>query len=128
VPVGIFLDKNLSKTEKVFMPIFDLKDAFLIKYAQKLISNSGAQVTILDANGHVKESGMKELIREIEQNAPNHIYLLNQTLIGKDTLQQQDLMIVSLDSWKRLIEKQTGWLTNTPSVLIISENHVPGRV
>lgn len=128
VPVGILLDKNLSKTEKVFMPIFDLKDAFLIKYAQKLISNSGAQVTILDANGQVKESGMKELIREIEQNAPNHIYLLNQTVVAKDALQQQDLMIVSLDSWKRLIEKQTVWLTNTPSVLIISENHVSGRV
>ena len=128
VPVGILLDKNLSKTEKVFIPIFDLKDAFLIKYAQKLISNSGAQVTILDANGHVKESGMKELIREIEQNAPNHINLLNQTVVAKDALQQQDLMIVSLDSWKRLIEKQTAWLTNTPSVLIISENHVPGRV
>jgi len=128
VPVGILLDKNLSKIEKVFMPIFDHKDAFLIKYAQKLISNSGAQVTILDANGRVKESGMKELIREIEQNAPNHIYLLNQTPIGKDTLLQQDLMIVSLDSWKRLIEKQTSWLTNTPSVLIISENHVHRQI
>jgi len=76
----------------------------------------------------VKESGIKELIREIEQNAPNHIYLLNQTVAAKDALQQQDLMIVSLDSWKSLIEKQTGWLTNTPSVLIISENHVPGRI
>ena len=128
VPVGILLDKNLSKTEKVFMPIFDLKDAFLLKYAQKLISNSGAQVTILDADGQVKDSEMKELIREIEQNAPNHINLVKQTVIGKDILKQQDLMIVSLESWKRLIEKQTIWLTNTPSVLIISENHRSGKV
>lgn len=123
VPVGILLDKNLLKTDRIFMPIFDLKDAFLIKYAQKLISNSGAQVTILDANGQVKDSEMKELIREIEQNAPNHINLVKQTEIGKDILKLQDLMIISLESWKRLIEKQTIWLTNTPSVLIISENH-----
>jgi len=128
VPVGILLDKNLSKTERVFMPIFDLKDAFLIKYAQKLISNSGAQVTILDADGQVKDSEMKELIRDIEQNAPNHINLVKQTGIGKDILKQQDLMIVSLESWKRLIEKQTIWLTYTPSVLIISENHRTGQI
>jgi len=125
VPVGIFLDKNLLKTDKVFIPIFDHKDAFLIKYAQKLISNSGAQITVLDVNGQVKNSEIKELIRDIEQNAPNHIYLLNQTVIGKEILQQHDLMIISLESWKGLIEKQTVWLTNTPSVLIISENHIP---
>ena len=123
VPVGILLDKNLSKTDKVFIPIFDVKDAFLFKYAQKLISNSGAQVTILDANGQVKDSEIKELIRVIEQNAPNHINLVKQTEIGKDILQQQDLMIISIESWKRLIENQTLWLANTPSVLIISENH-----
>jgi len=123
VPVGILLDKNLVKTDKVLIPVFDQKDAFLIKYAQKLISNSGAQVTIVDSNGQVKDSEMKEQIREIEQNAPNHIYLVNQTVIGKEILQQQDLMIISLESWKRLVEKQTAWLSNTPSVLIISENH-----
>jgi len=127
VPVGILVDKNLSKTERVFMPIFDLKDAFLIKYAQKLISNSAAQVTILDADGQVKDSEMRELIRDIEQNAPNHINLVKQTVIEKEMLKQQDLMIVSLESWKRLIEKQTIWLTNTPSVLIISENHRSGQ-
>ena len=124
VPVGILLDKNLSKTDKIFIPIFDHKDAYLIKYAQKLISNSGAQVTILDANGQVKDSEMKELIRKIEQNAPNHIYLVNQNAVVKELLQQQDLMIIGLESWKNLVEKQTAWLTNTPSVLIISENHM----
>jgi len=123
VPVGIFLDKNLSKAERVFIPIYDVKDAFLISYAQKLISNSDAQITILDANGQVKDSGMKELIRLIEQNAPNHINLLKQTVIENDILQQQDLMVISLESWKKLVEKQTLWLTNTPSVLIISKEH-----
>ncbi len=124
VPVGILLDKNLLKTDHVFIPIFGVKDTFLIKYAQKLISNSDAQVTFFDANGQVKDSEIKELIRVIEQNAPNHINLLKQTLIEKDLLQQQDLMIISLESWKWLVEKQAVWLANTPSVLIISEDHI----
>jgi Kef-type K+ transport system membrane component KefB len=123
VPVGILLDKNFSKTDTVFIPIFDDKDEFLIHYAQKLISNSEAQVTIQDVTGQVTNPGMKELIRVIEQNAPNHINLLKQSDIGKDFMMQQDLMIISLESWKKLIEKQTFWLANTPSVLIISGNH-----
>lgn len=123
VPVGILIDKKLTKTDRIFIPFFDRKDVYLIKYAQKLISNSGAQVTIYDADGQVKNSEIKETIREIEQIAPNHIFLMNQTLIGKEILQQQDLMIISLESWKKLIEKHTVWLTISPSVLIISENH-----
>jgi len=67
---------------------------------------------------------MKELIRVIGQTAPNHINLLKQPDIAKDFLLKQDLMIISLESWKKLIEKQTLWLDNTPSVLIISENHL----
>jgi len=128
VPVGILLDKDLVKTDRVFIPIFDIKDAFLINYAQKLISNSDAQVTIFDANGEVNNSEIKELIRVIEQNAPNHINLLKQSIIEKELLLQQDLMIISLESWKRLVEKQAVWLANTPSVLIISEDHIHSKV
>ncbi len=126
VPVGILIDKNLTKTDRIFIPIFELKDAFLVRYAQKLISNSGAQVTILDANGEVKNAEIKESIREIEQFAPNHIFLQNQTVIGKEILEHQDLMMISLESWKKLIEKHAVWLTIAPSVLIISENHPSG--
>lgn len=122
VPVGILLDKNLAKTDRVFIPVFDIKDAFLIKYAQKLIANSDAHVTIFEANGKVINPEMKDMISEIEQNTPNLINIVQQTEIGKDILQQHDLMMISLESWKMLIEKQTVWLTNTPSVLIISEN------
>jgi len=75
----------------------------------------------------VKDSEMKELIREIEQNAPNHIYLVNQNAVVKELLQQQDLMIIGHESWKNLVEKQTAWLANTPSVLIISEDHIHSK-
>jgi hypothetical protein len=39
--------------------------------------------------------------------------------IKKEFLENQDLMIISLDSWKKLIESQSTWLNNTPSVLIL---------
>jgi Kef-type K+ transport system membrane component KefB len=121
VPVGILLNKNLQKTEKVFIPFFDIRDAFLMRYAQKLILNSEAQITILDATGSIKDSELKESVRAIEQNAPNHIHLLREQESGNLMLQDQDLMIISLESWKKLLETQSEWLTKTPSVLIIYE-------
>jgi Kef-type K+ transport system membrane component KefB len=127
VPVGILLDKNLEKTDRIFIPMFDLKDIFLIKYAQKLICNSGAHVTIFEENGKVG-SELIELVAETELITPNHTDLMKLTEIGKDILQQYDLMIISLESWKMLIEKKTVWLTSTPSVLILSEDHISKRL
>lgn len=121
VPVGILIDKNLRKSDKVLMPVFDSKDEFLIKYAQRLISNSEAQITILDVNGSIKNSTLKESIRAIEQNAPNHIHLLPEELSGNFNFGNVDLIIMSLSTWQKLLESRSDWLTKMPSVLIIYE-------
>lgn len=122
VPVGIVIDKKLEKVERVFMPVFDADDALLIGYAQKLIHNAGAQITLLDAAGLIKTNAeLKEKIRAIEQNAPNHIMLLNERAVEKELLSQTDLMIISLESWKKLVESKSQWLSEIPSTLIISK-------
>jgi Kef-type K+ transport system membrane component KefB len=121
VPVGILVEKNLIKIDKVLIPVFDSKDEFLLRYAQKLIANSEAQVTILDANGSIKKSDIRESIRAIEQNAPNHINLLLDQLPANIMFENQDLIIISLESWKKLLETNSQWLAKTPSVLIIYE-------
>ncbi|MDB5273830.1 MAG: transporter, family [Chitinophagaceae bacterium] len=120
VPVGIMIDKDLDKVEHVFIPIFSLSDSVLLLYAQKLIHHSDAKVIILDATGVIKQNPeLKETIRSIEQIAPNHIALYNEKKIEKDFLEHQDLMLISFDSWKKAVETQSIWLSNTPSVLII---------
>jgi Kef-type K+ transport system membrane component KefB len=122
VPVGILIDKNLTKIERIFIPVFDVTDAYLFNYAQKLIQNSGAQVVVLDAAGQIKNNAeAKEQISTIEKNAPNHIILQNQRVVEKTFLQQQDIMIISLASWKKLVETKSVWLSDIPSTLIISE-------
>jgi Kef-type K+ transport system membrane component KefB len=121
-PVGILVDKDFKSTDRVFLTVFDAEDAFLIEFAQKLISNSGSQVTVLDADGSIKNNPqIKEAIRSIEQTVPNHIQLLNQKILEKEFLQSQDLMIISVDSWKKLVESRSTWLNNTPSLLIIKK-------
>ena len=120
VPVGILLDKDLDTIETVFIPIFSISDSFLFVYAQKLIHNSNVVVVILDAMGIIKQNPeLKETIRAIEQIAPSHIVLYNERKIEKEFLDQQDLMLISIDSWRKALETQSVWLSNTPSVLII---------
>ncbi|MFT3933761.1 MAG: cation:proton antiporter [Chitinophagaceae bacterium] len=120
VPVGIFVDKELAKVENVFIPIFSISDSFLLIYAQKLIHNSNARVIVLDSTGVIKQNPeMKESIRSIEQIAPNHIALYNENKIDNKFLSTQDLMLISLDSWRRAIETQSIWLPQTPSTLIL---------
>ena len=122
VPVGILIDKNLIKIERIFIPIFDIKDTNLINYAEKLIHNSSTQVVVLDAAGQLKNnSETQEKIKTIEKNAPNHITLQNQRVVEKAFLQQQDIMIISINSWKKLVATKSVWLSDIPSTLIISE-------
>lgn len=120
VPVGVLVDKNFSTAETVFMPIFSMNDAFLIQLAQKLINNAGSQITILDVFGQIKNNPeLKEKIRAIEQKAPNHISVQNKKVIDKEFLNTQNLMIVSIDSWKELVDSKSLWLSDIPSALIV---------
>jgi hypothetical protein len=45
--------------------------------------------------------------------------LLNDKTIEKEFLNQHDLMIISLESWKKLVDSQSDWLSDIPSVLIV---------
>jgi len=122
VPVGVLIDKGLERMEHIFIPVFSGKDLFLIKYAQKLINNSASQVTILDAASGIKNfPEAKETVRAIEQIAPNHVSLLNDRVIDKDFLRQQQLMLISMDSWKKIVDTKSLWLSDIPSTLILAE-------
>lgn len=120
VSVGVLIDKNFSTAETVFVPIFSINDAFLIQLVQKLINNSGSQITIIDVSGQIKNNPeLKEKIRAIEQKAPNHISVQNERVINKEFLNTQNLMIVSIDTWKELVDSKSLWLSDIPSALIV---------
>lgn len=122
IPVGVLMDKNFTAADVVFIPIFSENDAFLIHYAQRLIHNNGSQISILDVGEIVKKNAaIKEAIRAIEQTAPNHIRLITERTLDKDFLQRQQLMLISVESWKQLVETKSIWLSDVPSTLIISE-------
>ncbi len=120
VPVGIFVDKNTGDLNQVIVPFYSEKDGFLVEYIQRLIKNSGAQVTVTDPNGIIrKHIEINEAIRAIEQEAPNHIALNSEKEIDEQFIRQFQLMIISTEGWKKLVDSRTSWLNQTPSILIL---------
>lgn len=121
IPVGILVEKEFKSADRVFVPIFNLSDFYLLEYAKRLINNNNSQIIILDVAGQIRNNiEVKELIRSIEQVAPNHITLYNEKKIEKEFLNSQDLMLISSKSWKNLIDTKSLWLSDIPSTLIIS--------
>ncbi|MTG99172.1 cation:proton antiporter [Myroides albus] len=120
VPVGVFINKDFQKVDQVILPVFTKADLSLLKFAQKWIANSNAQVTVLDAMGELDQYvDFKEQIRLIEQYKPNHIRVIKKRTIRKDFIEEYDIMLIGLDSWKKLIGTRSRWLNYAPSMLIV---------
>jgi Kef-type K+ transport system membrane component KefB len=120
MPLGILIDKDLQNVNQVFIPIFSPEDSFLIDYVQKLIYNNDSKIRILDVNGIVNTNFvMESAINSLQQKYPNNIGLIKEENVKKEFLDKQNLMLISLESWKALVDSRSDWLSEVPSVLIL---------
>lgn len=120
MPLGILINKDLQTVNQVFIPIFSAEDGFLLDYAQKLIYNNNSKIAVLDCNGQIKNNFIIEnAVDSLENKYPSNMSLLTNKVIEKEFLNQHDLMIISLESWKKLVDSQSDWLSDIPSVLIV---------
>jgi hypothetical protein len=120
MPLGILIDKELQIVNQIFMPIFNADDAFLIDYIQKLIYNNNSKVMVLDVNNQVVTNFVvKSAIESLQKKYPENIALMQERIVKKEFLANQDLMIISLESWKTLVDSRSIWLSRVPSVLIL---------
>ena len=119
-PLGILIDKELQQVNQVIIPIFSSEDAFLMDYAQKLIYNNDSQIMILDVNGNSNTNFvLKSAINSLEQKYPQNISIFDDKIIKKEFIAKLDLLIISVESWKLLLDKYSIWLSRVPSVLIL---------
>jgi len=120
IPLGILIDKELQQVDQAIIPIFSSEDSFLIDYAQKLIYNNDSKIMILDVNGNVNTNFvLKSAVNSLEEKYPENITMMNEKIIKKDFLANLDLMIISVESWKVLLDSHSIWLRRVPSVLIL---------
>jgi Kef-type K+ transport system membrane component KefB len=110
VPLGIFVDKNLYKTDNISVILFNKEDQFLLDYVKLLKKNSSAKISIFDTY---------DIVNEENKITHENVKVIHSSKLEKDFLKEQDLLIMSIDSWKKLIDTRSVWLNNTPSLLII---------
>ena len=120
LPIGILIDNDFSETDKIFVPIFSGDDAFLADYIQRFVYNNKSEISIIDINNQIENNFLlKTGINSLEQNFPKNVSVIGEETLGSSFLVKQDLMVISLESWKKLVDSQKEWLSFVPSVLII---------
>lgn len=120
MPIGILIDKDLQEVNRIFLPVFSPEDAFLLDYIQKLIYNNNSKITILDINNHVNSDFiMQSAVNSLEQKYPKNISIMQDKTVTEEFLSNEDLLVISLESWKTLVDSRSDWLRGVPSVLII---------
>lgn len=123
MPTGIFIDKGLIEIKNVFVPIWDIDDVFVGSFIERLVKNSNVRITLWDGIGLIDESiEISKLVRAVQAANPYMFQLWNNNVpIDSDILKKQDLVMISLKSWKILREKNPSWIKSVPSTLLLTD-------
>jgi len=122
MPVGIFIDKGSIGMRNIFVPILSEEDIFVGGFMQRLAENSYVRITLWDAIG-LMDSSMEftKAVRAIKGINPYLFQLWNRNIpVDSDILNKQDLILISLNSWKELDDKNPKLLKDTPSMLVLT--------
>lgn len=122
IPVGIFIDKGLVSMRNIFIPIFDENDIFVGEFMERLAENSYVRITLWDAIGLVDSSmDFTKSVRNIKSVNPYLFQLWNNNIpIDGDILKKQDLILISLNSWKEIDNRNPKLMKETPSILVLA--------
>lgn len=121
---GIFVEKDYSDANHLFVPILNKEDAFSFPYLYQMAKNQDVIVTVWDAIGLMEtEQKFQKLFQFITKKTDGRVKLWdNNKKIEISFIEQQDLMIIGLNGWEKLISSALSWTHHLPSVLIIKDN------
>ena len=118
IPVGLLVDKKLESADQVFLPIFAKEDLSLLPYAKRLISNSDSKVTLFINPEVESRTEIMEILQRNIDSSPNFSVLKNHLEVP-DLFQKQDLILLSVEVWRELVDSKSSWLSKMPSILIM---------
>ncbi|SBV92281.1 cation:proton antiporter [uncultured Dysgonomonas sp.] len=126
MPVGIFVDRGIDKglvsMRNIFVPILDEDDIFVGDFMERLAENSYVRITLWDAIGLMDTSmDFIKSVRAIKAINPYLFQLWNNNIpIDSDILKKQDLIMISLNSWKELDSRNPRLMKDAPSTLVLT--------
>lgn len=119
-PLGILIDHDFEALDSIFVPIIKSDDVVLVDYVQKMIFNNNSKISFLDTNGFIKNNFvMQSAVTTLMHNFPNNITIVTENDLNNTFFEKQDLTLISLESWKFIIDTDLPWLDTVSSVLIV---------
>lgn len=91
-------------------------------YMERLASNSFVRITLWDPIGLADNSiDFIKTIKAIKSVNPYLFQLWNNNIaIDSDIIKRQDLMMISLNSWRKMYYKNIPWKNDTPSTIVLN--------
>ena len=121
-PVGVFINRNFERANKVLLIIDSESDLYLLQYATPLLKSTKGSIAILNRTnptyqGFENINQQLELFLESAQTAK----VLSEKDISASILNQFDFMLISYVTWNDVSEQYKEALQLMPSTLIISK-------
>ncbi len=120
---GVFVMNDFSETRKIFVPILDKEDIHLFTYIYQIAQKEKVKVMVWDAIGIIESHPkVQKLYQFMQKKTDGRIYIWdNNKKIEHDFIQQQDLVVVGIEGWDKLISSALQWTDSLPSTLIIKD-------
>ncbi len=114
--VGIFIDKGVEDIENIFVPILDDDDIYMGDFLLKIAE--GNHITLWD---DIQLTGKSlEFVTSVNELKDNHSFLLWDMPVDENVLGRNDLIVISLRSWRALRRKDAALIERMPSTLILT--------
>lgn len=122
MPVGIFIDRGLVSMRNIFVPILHEDDIFVGEFMERLAENSYVRITLWDPIGLMDSSiEFVKAVRTIRSINPYLFQLWNNNIpVDSDILKKQDLILISLNSWIELDDRNPKLMKDAPSTLVLT--------
>jgi Kef-type K+ transport system membrane component KefB/nucleotide-binding universal stress UspA family protein len=114
IPVGVFIDKGFIAPHRILVPALSTNDEWLAPYLEKISTNTNAHVSITGAAHNFKNSPLATAAKKIP------LHFIDEANIGSGLLKHYNLVLISEESWRKLVESKVDWLPDVPSTLILA--------
>jgi len=121
-PVGILIERNLSNFTNIIVAFTTAEDAFLLKYAQKLVVNSDSNISLLPMSPLLLSNNeLNESFQSYSLSNPGKYKIINEQEANNGTIKHADLIIISMTSWIKLASLKKSWVKSIPSIFVVKK-------
>jgi Kef-type K+ transport system membrane component KefB len=117
--VGVLVDRGFNSINNVLLIMREPTDKFLLKYAGKFLKNSASQLSIADEFSIVNNSD--SIFDQLQRDPSKKIDIQKELNLSTTFLTKFDLILISLESWNKIRDINSDWITKSPSILIINK-------